>query len=180
MDDETRPEGGFAPRQRRLHWIVAGLVLLQLALGAIIGSTAPADHKMVLWAHAAIGSTIFFLMVARWQLRQRVGVPPPPAGTPIDAAILARVNHLGYYALLLALPVIGWCAYLFHGAFGVVHAAGAGVLVLAIAAHLGGVAYHSWIRGDGLLQRMLARPSATDEPASKESDVSGWVADQVR
>ena len=180
MDDETRPQGGFAPRQRRLHWIVAGLVLLQLALGAIVGSTTPADHRMVLGLHVVVGSTIFVLMLARWQLRQRVGVPPPPAGTPVDAAVLARVNQLGYYALLLALPIIGWCAYLFGGAFGALHAAGAAVLVLAIAAHLAGVAYHRWIRNDGLLQRMLARPTEAELPASKESDVSGWVADRLR
>jgi len=41
MDDEVRPEGGYAPRQRRLHWIVVGLVVLQLMLGAVIGSPGP-------------------------------------------------------------------------------------------------------------------------------------------
>jgi cytochrome b561 len=155
MDDEIRPEGGYARRQRRLHWIVAGLVVLQLLLGVIIGTTQPADHRAVLWVHAAVGSTIFVLMLSRWKLRRRVGAPPPPSGTSVDAAILAHVNHLGFYVLLLALPVIGWCAYLFHGGVGALHAAGVGVLVLAIAAHLGGVTYHRWFRHDDLLQRML-------------------------
>ena len=155
MDDDVRPEGGYAPRQRRLHWIVAGLVVLQLVLGAIIGTTQPADHRLVLWAHAAVGSTIFVLMLFRWQLRQRIGAPEPPAGTPVDAAVLARVNHLGYYVLLLAMPVVGWCAYLFGRGFDAMHVAGAGILVLAIAAHLCGVAYHRWFRHDGLLNRML-------------------------
>jgi len=105
--------------------------------------------------HAAVGTTIFVLMLSRWQLRRRVGAPPPPAGTPVDAAGLARANHLGYYVLLLAIPVIGWCAFLFDSGFAALHVAGIGVLVLAIAAHLAGVAYHSWIRRDGLLQRMV-------------------------
>ncbi|MFL5255872.1 MAG: cytochrome b/b6 domain-containing protein [Rhodopila sp.] len=164
MDDEIGPEVGYAPRQRRLHWIVAGLVVLQLLLGAIIGSTRPADHKSILWLHAAVGSAIFILMLLRWQLRQRLGAPPPPAGTPVDAAVLARVNHLGYYVLLLSIPVIGWCAFLFDGGFGALHIAGVGVLLLAIAAHLAGVAYHRFVRRDGLLQRMVpTQPGA--EPA---------------
>jgi cytochrome b561 len=155
MSDAMRPEGGYAPRQRHLHWVVAGLVALQLLLGFIIGATRPADHRVVLWVHAAVGSTIFVLMLLRWQLRRRVGAPLPPSGTSADAAILARVNHVGYYVLLLILPVIGWCAYLFHGGFGLLHVAGAGVLLLAIAAHLAGVIYHRWFRHDDLLQRML-------------------------
>jgi cytochrome b561 len=161
MDDEVRPEGGYTLRQRRLHWIVASLVVLQLMLGAFIGSTRPADHRPILMLHAAIGTTIFILMLSRWQLRRRIGAPPPPAGTPVDAAVLARANHLGYYVLLLTIPVIGWCAFLFDSGFGALHAAGAGVLVLAIGAHLAGVAYHSWIRRDGLLQRMVStQPNA--------------------
>jgi cytochrome b561 len=155
MSDTLRPEGGYTLRQRNLHWIVAGLVTLQLVLGVIIGATRPPDHRVILWLHAAVGSTIFVLMLVRWQLRKRVGAPPPPSGTSSDAAILARINHLGYYVLLLALPVIGWCAYVFHGGFGALHVAGAGVLVLAIAAHLAGVIYHRWFRHDDLLQRML-------------------------
>jgi cytochrome b561 len=122
-----------------------------MLLGAFIGVTEP--HRVVLWIHAAVGLTIFVLMLLRWQLRQHVGAPLPPSGTSVDAVILARVNHVGYYVLLLTLPVIGWCAYLFHG-FGALHAAGAGVLVLA-AAHLAGVTYHRWFRHDDLLQRML-------------------------
>src|ERR1700743_1896715 len=127
MNNEMRPEGGYAPRQRRMHWIVAGLVALQLVLGLIIGATQPASHRVVLWVHAAIGSTIFVLTLLRWQLRRRVGAPAAPSGTPMDGAILARVNQLGYYALLLAIPVIGWCAYLFRGGFGALHIAGVGV-----------------------------------------------------
>jgi cytochrome b561 len=155
--DKIRLESGYTPRQRHLHWIVAGLVTLQLVLGVFIGSTRPADHRLVLWVHAAVGSTIFVLMLLRWQLRQRVGAPRPPSGT--------------YYVLLLALPVIGWFAYLFHGGFGALHAAGAGVLVLAIAAHFAGVIYHRRFLQDDLLQRMLppghlpaGRISQSDEP----------------
>ncbi|MBS0640374.1 MAG: cytochrome b/b6 domain-containing protein [Acetobacteraceae bacterium] len=167
MDDEVRPAGGYTGKQRRLHWIVAGLVVVQLALGSVIASSQPGDHKGTLLLHAGIGTAIFLLMLSRWQLRKRVGAPPPPSGTPVDAAALARANHLGYYALLLAMPVIGWCAYLFGGGFGAVHAAGAGILLLAIAAHLAGVAYHSWIRQDGLLHRMLPG-HAQANPATEE------------
>lgn len=79
----------------------------------------------------------------------------------------SQVNALLLPALLLAMPVIGWCAYLFGGGFGALHAAGAGVLVLAIVAHLAGVAYHSWIRQDGLLHRMLPGHTQANPAAEK-------------
>ena len=168
MDEKVRPAGGYTPKQQRLHWIVAGLVVVQLALGSVIATTLPADHRGIMLLHAAVGTAIFLLMLSRWQLRQRIGAPQPPPGTPVDAAALARANHLGYYALLLTMPPIGWCAYMFGGGFGALHVAGAGVLVLAIAAHLTGIAYHAWIRHDGLVQRMLPRNQKAT-PVTEES-----------
>ncbi len=161
VDDDApagRPPGRYALSQQQLHWVVAAAVVLQLLLGLWVGTTPPARHGAILVLHAVIGTTIFALMVSRLRLRRRLGAPPPPAGTPLDAAVFARANHLGYYALLLVLPVIGWCALLSRGAigaaFGRVHLALALVLVLAICAHLAGVAYHGLIRRDGLLRRM--------------------------
>jgi cytochrome b561 len=179
---QTIPEEGYEPEQRRLHWIVAALVLLQLTVGISIGGTAPVPENQAtltrLFAvHGGTGVLIFGLMLVRWQMRSRLGAPPPPKGTPEDLALLARINHLGFYVLLLVLPVLGWFALGAAGfplsLFGIVslpspiaadpgtasmlgrmHGALALLLAAAIGAHLAGVAYHTYVRRDGLLRRM--------------------------
>ena len=107
-------------------------------------------------------------MVARLKLRRRVGAPPPPAGTPVDPALLARINHYGFYGLLLLMPVIGWLAYAFDRPdatfFGSIHGALALVLFLAICAHIAGVIYHTKFRRDGLLSRMAFAKSTGEVP----------------
>jgi cytochrome b561 len=158
-----RPEGGYSRQQRWLHWSVAVLVVLQLTVGTIIGTLAePSQHntlvETLLTIHVIVGTVIFGLMVVRLLVRRRRGAPPSPEGTPFDASVLARVNHLGFYALLLTLPVLGWLAYLTKPPaailFGSIHGAVAVILVLAICAHLSGVVFHQFIRRDGLLRRM--------------------------
>jgi cytochrome b561 len=153
----------YSPRQRGLHWIVAALVVLQLVVGVTIGTldqTRQNDTAIqgLLTLHLITGTIIFAAMVVRLRLRRELGAPPPPNGTPIDAAVLARTNHLGFYVLLLVLPVLGWLAYLTHGRaavmWGALHGGLALTLFLAICAHLSGVVYHTYIRRDGLLHRM--------------------------
>jgi cytochrome b561 len=158
-----RPEGGYSPLQRRLHWSVAALVVLQLVLGTTIGAIDDPSEpnplvSKLLAVHLVIGTIIFGLMLWRLSVRRRLGAPPSPEGTPFEASLLARINHLGFYGLLLALPVLGWLAYLTKppaaALFGSIHGGLALTLFLAICAHLGGVAYHKYIRHDGSLRRM--------------------------
>jgi cytochrome b561 len=154
-DAYTRP-------QQRLHWIVAALVLAQLAGGLWMSTIPHAGHAVLLHrivlAHVANGTLIFGLVAYRLMLRRRLGVPEEPAGTPVDVAALAHSNHTFFYVLLLTLPVLGWMTFLTHGQnhhmFGTAHAGTALVLALAICAHLAGVAYHTFVRRDGLLRRM--------------------------
>jgi cytochrome b561 len=176
------PIEGYVPAQRRLHWIVAALVLLQLSVGVWIGGTSrePANAELLgrLFAiHGGTGVLIFVLMIIRLQLRRQLGAPPAPPGTPEDVARLARLNHQAFYVLLLTLPVLGWFALGAAGfglsLFGIVtlpspiaenhatalvlgriHGGLALVLAAAILAHLAGVVYHTFIRRDGLLKRM--------------------------
>jgi cytochrome b561 len=161
----TRPAGGYTKTQRRLHWIVAALVVLQLIGGLTIGVLHYALGKdpligKLLIGHLANGTLIFGLMCARLMLRRRLGAPALPAGTSYDVALLSRLNHYGFYALLLIMPILGWTAYLssgsLHSLAGGIHASLALVLALAIGAHLAGVVYHTYIRKDGLLRRMWA------------------------
>jgi cytochrome b561 len=162
-ESADRPSGKYTPRQQRLHWIVAALVLLQLAIGITLGfmprqpDNQPFLDKMMI-LHLVIGTVIFVVMVVRWRLRRALGAPGSPPGTPYDASLLARLNHYGFYVLLLTLPVVGWLAFGAGGRaasiLGGLHGALAFTLILAICGHLAGVAYHTYIRRDGLLERM--------------------------
>jgi cytochrome b561 len=163
---ELRPPEDYTASQRRMHWVVAALVLLQLVVGCYIGMLhSNRENASVLHAllpvHLIVGTIIFGLMVKRWQMRRRLGAPPPPVGTPPDAVILANISHRGFYVLLLAMPIIGWLAYGTDGRaaslFGGIHGGLAVTLAGGVCAHLAGVAYHTLIRRDDLLRRMLPR-----------------------
>jgi cytochrome b561 len=103
--------------------------------------------------------------------------PPLPADTPAMIRLAAHVNHIGLYALLVLMPITGFLATNAWGfpltVFGVLpmpvplgkneeiakvlsflHWCGAIAIILLLAAHLAGVIYHTFLRRDGLLQRM--------------------------
>jgi cytochrome b561 len=164
VPDSADTQHPYTTEQRRLHWIVAALVFAQLALGVIVGVlprqpvNAALLHDLLL-VHLLNGTLIFFLVLRRQGIRRLRGVPAPPAGTPLDAAVLARANHVTFYVLLLILPLLGWITYAAHGRtralLGATHGALAFALTVSIALHLAGVAYHKYWRHDGLLRRML-------------------------
>jgi len=165
---EPTPDGAgprYSNAQIALHWAVVALIIVQWLThdamedfwdrvedGAATG--LPADP--VALSHAASGGTILLLMLVRVILRLRFGAPPLPADMPGMARAAAHLNHFAFYAILFLLPLSGAAAILFGsgGAAGL-HGPLFFLLVLLIAAHLGGVAYHTFIRRDGLLRRML-------------------------
>lgn len=91
------------------HWLVAALILVQLALGiaAVSWSLSPTKLNLFVW-HKSTGMLILALVVLR--LLWRLGHPPPllPADTPAWERGAARASHLVLYVLLVALPLSGW------------------------------------------------------------------------
>jgi len=167
---------------RWLHWITSALVLaVIIPAGIWIVYFEPADEafKMRLYnVHESLGVTVFALVVIRLLYRWRNPPPPLPADTPAFARIAAHATHWGLYALLILMPVIGFLATNAWGfplsVFNVLplpvplgknedlaktlsflHWCGAIAIGLRILGHLLGVVYHTCIRRDGLLRRML-------------------------
>jgi cytochrome b561 len=91
-----------------LHWVVVGLLIVQVTLGKI-GEGLPLglDKLAILTRHKSVGITILGLAVIRlaWRLYDR---PPPLRPMPRWQLLAARLNHWVLYALLFAMPLTGW------------------------------------------------------------------------
>lgn len=100
------------------------------------------------------GALVMIFALWRVTLRARGGVPPAIEASKLQD-ILAKLTHLGLYALMLLMPLSGSVAW-----FGGVEAAVQGhnvlkILLLAlIALHVVGALYHQFVLRDGTLARM--------------------------
>ena len=158
-------EARYSRTQIALHWTVVALVIVQWLTHDAMedfwdmvedgeASGLPGDPVALL--HMASGASILVLMIVRVAVRLRSGAPPLPAGMPRLLKLAAHLNHLAFYAILILLPLSGATA-IFLGIedSADLHGALVPLLFLLIAAHIGGVIYHTFIRRDGLIWRML-------------------------
>jgi cytochrome b561 len=94
-----------------LHWTIATLLLLQIALGWIMNEVLP-DHtpnqQLAENIHISLGLTILILVAARIIIRLTRTPPPLPAETPKWERVLSNVAHLVFYVLMLVIPLTGW------------------------------------------------------------------------
>ena len=88
------------------HWIIAALVLFNLAVG-LFHEGVPA-LRALMGAHKAVGITVLVLTLGR--IGWRIGHAPPalPAALPGWERTAARAARWGFYALLLVMPLTGW------------------------------------------------------------------------
>ena len=159
-----------------LHWLVALLVLLGLVMGTIglkaLPNSSP-DKISALQGHMIAGGAIVLLTLLRLVVR-RVTAHPPPAATGFALADrLAPLAHGGLYLAVLAMAGSGIAVSIGAGlpaiVFGgqgslppdfshltarAVHGIVAKLLMALVALHVAAVAYHQWVRRDGLLSRM--------------------------
>ncbi len=93
-----------------LHWLVALLFIVMLALGVTMTRLALTDPLTfpLYQLHKSIGATIFMLVVARVGWRAANMQPPLPTSLKPYERLLARMTHLGLYAALVLMPFTGW------------------------------------------------------------------------
>lgn len=91
------------------HWVMAALILAQIALGLMATSwqVSPLKLELFVW-HKSIGMLILLLVLSRLLWRLLNPTPALPAGTPVWERIAARSSHLLLYVLMIALPISGW------------------------------------------------------------------------
>ena len=100
------PRAGYSSVAIVIHWLIAALLIFEVALGLNMESAKGAERFAVFQLHKSVGITILLLALLRlvWRLRHR---PPPLTATGWEKA-LAQVVHAAFYVLLLGLPLSGW------------------------------------------------------------------------
>jgi cytochrome b561 len=173
----TPPRRHFSAPQRLLHWSMAVLIITMLFVGVGMVSTVSRLHLALVALHRPLGIALLVLVVARVIARLRSGAPPLPADLPGWQRFGAHVSHLALYALMAAMPLVGW-SMLSAGGFPVVmfgnvhlppimprnvtlyallraaHTWLAFALFATVLLHLGAALFHAWIRRDGVLASM--------------------------
>ena len=97
----------FPITSRLLHWMMAVLVLTQLFIGiAMVGSIS--DYHRLVAIHKPLGMLLLVLVALRLLNRLLRPPPPLPAAMPALLRVAAHASHLLLYALMLALPLVGW------------------------------------------------------------------------
>lgn len=91
---------------RALHWIIAALVIGNIAGGLLHDALEDVVNLMPL--HKAAGMTVLALTLVRIGWRLTWTAPPHPHAMSGLEVLAAKATHLLFYALMLAMPVTGW------------------------------------------------------------------------
>jgi cytochrome b561 len=184
--DRTPPFTAFA---RLLHWIMAIMILAMLFIG--IGMVSSTDRYGALVAiHRPIGIIILVLVAVRLIYRLFNPPPPLPGAMPRPIKLAAHLSHYALYALMFAVPIVGW-SMLSAGGYPIVlagslrlppilphdialyatlrcaHTILAILLFLTFLAHLGAALLHAFVFRDGVFESMATvrgRRSGAEEP----------------
>ncbi|MEL7542427.1 MAG: cytochrome b/b6 domain-containing protein [Pseudomonadota bacterium] len=91
-----------------LHWVMAALLIGMVVLGNFMFDDEGREIFWLYQLHKSIGITVLILTVAR--IIWRIMNPPPPDMAPMAGweSALSKVTHIGFYGLMLALPLSGW------------------------------------------------------------------------
>jgi cytochrome b561 len=105
---EVRQIQRFNPLQRTLHWLMAICILAMLFIGVGMVSTVASDYLTLVNIHKPLGIAILVLALIRLVVRLRYGAPPLPLDLPEPMKLAAYLSHYALYALMIAMPLIGW------------------------------------------------------------------------
>jgi cytochrome b561 len=98
----------FTPLQRTLHWVMAVCILAMLFIGVGMVSTIAPEYLTLVGIHKPLGILILILALIRLVVRLRYGAPPLPLDLPEPMKLAAYLSHYALYALMIAMPLIGW------------------------------------------------------------------------
>ncbi len=172
----ARTDTRFNLLARVLHWLMAAGVLAMLFMGVGMMSSLTL-RPTLLNLHQSLGLMLLALVVVRLVNRLVSGAPPLPASVPKIQQLIAKLSHWVLYALLIAMPIIGWAMRSAGGwpirlADGVIlphiapvsptlyavlrdaHGILAWTLFAVVVAHLSAALMHAWVQRDGVFSTM--------------------------
>ncbi|WP_428672954.1 cytochrome b [Reyranella sp.] len=97
----------FPLLSRLLHWTMALLILAMLFIGVAMVSSLSDYHRLVA-IHRPLGILLLVLVAVRLVNRLLSPPPPLPAAMPAVLRLAAEASHWLLYALMFAVPVVGW------------------------------------------------------------------------
>lgn len=177
----SAPREGFGTVARVLHWLMAALVLAMLFIGVGMVTTVSGRYALLVGIHKPLGIAILLLVLLRLGNRLRRPAPALPADMPGWQRLAAKGSHILLYALMAAMPLLGW-AMLSAGAYPIVlygpihlppiaphdaplyallhgaHVVLAYLLFATFLTHLGAALFHALIRRDGVFASMAPWP----------------------
>lgn len=161
---------------RILHWSMAAMIVAMLFIGVTMVASIHL-RPMLIDLHRPLGIAIGLLALLRLYNRLRHRPPALPADLPAWQVFAAKASHWALYALMLAMPLVGW-AMLSAGGYPIVlwpgmqlpaivphtpalyaalrsaHSLLAYLLFATVLLHVGAALYHAWVRRDGVFQAM--------------------------
>jgi cytochrome b561 len=171
----------YRPALRRLHWLMAVLVLAAYLLveQRDLFPRGSGGRAAMLQGHFWVGVSIGVLAWWRLALRARAGAPPIAPPLPDWQAWPSRVLHLALYLFLVAMPLLGLATAWSDGKSLYLPFTGIALPALlpadrdlahqledlhgsigeafywVIGLHVAAALYHHWWRRDDTLRRML-------------------------
>ncbi len=173
----------YRPAARHLHWATAAGVFIMLPLGFAMtyrGNTMDVWDWLtnsMFSTHKLLGFLLLWLVAGRLLYRLLKGAPPDEPGLKPWEKLVSHSVHWLLYGLLLVVPLMGWIGTSLYpsltlfGLFNLpaltasnqglaeqvldVHGTLAVVLMVLAALHIAAALQHHFLRGDGVLKRML-------------------------
>ena len=174
----AEPRNRYSTVSLVLHWLIAALVLGQIVLITAAEAEGP-NRAMWMMLHKSGGMTILALTLFRIGWRIANPAIALPSAMSRWEKIFARMTHVLFYVVLLALPMTGWLAgsatgrgFLYYGLFefpllpvgggrdtaGVlmaIHTSLPKLLYVLLALHVLGALKHQFFDRDNVLHRMI-------------------------
>ena len=175
----SQPSSTYSGVSVALHWIIAFLALGQIGLMMISDEVSGSERGYWMMLHKSGGMLILALTVARLFWRFREPWKPLPVNMRRWERIAARVTHIGFYVVMVGMPLTGWAAvsaagsgFDFYGLFPTpllpveggrdtaralfaVHDKSAKVFYALTALHVAAALKHQFIDRDNELRKML-------------------------
>lgn len=171
-----------------LHWLIGLSIVALLIIGLVMGEKdlLPTPMRFAAFQlHKSLGLTVLVLSVFRliWRLMHQT--PTLPQGMKPFEILAAKATHIGFYILMLALPLTGWVIVstsprdiptFWFGLFqwphlpilvgdpsrgnisenaGEMHETLAWIAIVLIVLHIGAALKHHFINKDNILSRMI-------------------------